>query len=266
MKLRTLAVPFVVFLLPVLSTAQTCTVGSGFLSRNINWELTGDLYFSVVGPPNTCGDFTSTRDGGFYDYGPVVCTHADGTATLGPYTWASRTTDQSDINMQVTWPDGTCTKFSTNHYWDVTCPTPTIDPGVPGNFTGTGTDGIRGAGFGSWTLVSLKFLYRGNGKYWNPTMGDYTDVTPPPIYGYITSGSGTIGPGTNDSPSYFMHWGMNNVPLADNPGTYIWTVSLGESESTCISSHPESTKFVKFFVPGDGTPPTVCGINVDCIQ
>jgi hypothetical protein len=268
MKSRVLTTFLLFLLLPGLSIAQDCTngsAGSAFVNHIINWELTGDLYFSVVGPPNTCGDLTSTRNGSFYDYGPVVCTNAQGQAILGPYTWASRTIDQSDTNLLVGWPDSTCTRFTTNHYWDVTCPTPDIDPGVPGNFTGTGTDGTGGAGFSnSWTLISLKFYYNTTGKYWDPSTGDYTAVSPPPIYGTITAGAGTIGPGTNDSPSYSMHWGTPQVPSADNPGLYTWYVSLGESESRCISSNPGSTKWVQFRVRRVGDPPIVCGVDTAC--
>jgi|GEM_PF-2173947 len=270
MKLRIFAVPFLVSLLPCLAFAQgACSptgasVGSGSFNHTINWELTGDLYFNINnGPHNACGALVATRNNGSEQCTPGwVCTDANGNASKGPWTWAGQNGDETGT-AHINWPDGTTTYLTTNHYWDKTCPTPSIGPGVPGSFTGTGTDGAWGAGFSNaWTIISLKFYYHPTGKYWNPNTGDYTDASPPPIYGYITSGWGTIGPGTNDSPSYFMHWTTPSVPSADNPGVYTWTVSLGENESTCIGSNPGSTQSINFRVTD--RIPTVCGIDVGC--
>ena len=137
MKFRACAVSLFLLLLPGLTIAQNCSggyVGTAFLNHNINWSQTGDLYFSVAGAPaNVCGDFTSTRNGSFYDYGSVVCTNANGQTTMGPWTWANTAADQTDTNIQIIWPNGNYTNATSNHVWDKTCPSIQIDPagGLP---------------------------------------------------------------------------------------------------------------------------------------
>jgi hypothetical protein len=65
---------------PRLALRQS--VGTAYLSSQINWSQTSGLYFSVVGgPPNTCGDFLSTRNG-FSGYNSgSVCTDGSGNVT-----------------------------------------------------------------------------------------------------------------------------------------------------------------------------------------
>jgi hypothetical protein len=255
MKLRIFAVPFLVSLLPCLAFAQgACSpgtaVGSGSFNHTINWELTGDLYFNINnGPHNACGALVVTRNGNPEECTPGwVCTDANGNASKGPWTWAGQNGDETGT-AHINWPDGTTTYATTNHYWDKTCPTPTItspNGRPPTSFSGTGDDGnstigFWGAGFGSWSLVKLQFKNDTTGLYWNPNTGDYDLPSPPDINGTITSGLGTIGPGTQDSPSYHMTWTAERIPDVHEPGdSYTWTVFLGDQESLCITNNPGS--------------------------
>jgi hypothetical protein len=240
MKLPVLAVTLFL-LLPGLAFTQN-PVGTAYFSSPINWSQTSNLYFTVVGGQgNVCGHFTSIRNGSPYDYGWVVCTDANGQATMGPYTWASRTVDQTDTNAQIQWPNGTITYFQSAHYWDITLPTPGIDSPspfrrAPISLYGHGTDGYWGAGFSSsWTSVKLQFQDTSTGYYWNPWSQDYSAVFPPNIYATITSGLGTIGPGTNDSPSYYMTWDGTAVipPVSSHQvgHSYIWTVTIIDGDN-----------------------------------
>jgi len=272
MKLRTLALPFVVFLLPCLALAQgSCSgtgtlIGSASFNHNIEWELTGDLYFNINnGPPNTCGALVITRNGGSPQCTPGwVCTDANGNASKGPWTWAGQNGDEAGTDVHINWSDGSTTQATTNAYWDKTCPTPTItSTGTPPSlFTGTGTDGVGGAGFStSWTLIKVTYKDVGTGLYYDPSTGDYTASAPPLILGTISSGSGTIGPGTNDSPSYNMTWSAPTPPrtIHVQGNSYDWTVSLGESESRCIDANASSTALHSFTIPsGGGGCPDCC--------
>jgi hypothetical protein len=274
MKLRVFAFPLCLVLLGGLASAQDCgsggpSVGTASFSRIINWELTGDFSFTIANaPPNVCGNLVTTRNGTNLCAPGWVCTDAMGSAHTNAggtssWSWAGQPNDQTDTHLHFNWPDGTTTYSTTNHYWDKTCPTVKIDPlpKPPSSFTGTGMDGMWGAGFSnSWTLIPLKFFSNTTGRYWNPNTNDYTDVNPPPIYGRITSGSGSIGPLTTDFPSYSIHWAADRVPSVDTPGLYTWTVSLGESQSTCIASNPGSTQPIQFRVRIDHS---ICQLGVD---
>jgi hypothetical protein len=273
MNFRVCAVPLCLVLLCGLAAAQDCgpggsAVGTTFFNHIINWELTGDFFFTVRGaPPNVCGNLVTTRNGSLLCAPGWICTDANGNATANAggtssWSWANTPYDQTDTNLHFNWPGGTTTYSTTNHYWDKTCPTAYIDnlDRPPSSFTGAGSATVWGAGFGSWTVIPLKFYSNSTGKYWNPNTGDYTDVSPPHISGIITSGSGTIGPGTNDSPSYSMHWAATSVPSTDTPGLYTWTVSLGENESRCIDSNPGSSASMQFRVRPDRT---ICQLSVD---
>src|SRR5437588_13000171 len=200
MKLRIFAVHLLLLLLPCVSFAQ-CTsvrprVGTAYASSTINWSPTGDLFFTVTGaPPNVCGALDTIRNGSCLYSPGWICTDASGNVIRGPWRWVDQPNDQTDTDIHFDWPDGTATYFTTNHYWDKTCPTPTItslNGRPPSSFYGTGDDGNWGAGFGSWTLVKLQFQDNTTGYYWDPSTGDYTTLAPPDISATITSGLGTL--------------------------------------------------------------------------
>jgi hypothetical protein len=245
MKLPVLAVTLFL-LLPGLAFTQT-PVGTAYFSSVINWSQTPDLHFTVIGaPPNVCGDLVTTRNGSLLVSPGWICTDANGNAYANAggtnsWSWANTPNDQTDTNVHYNWPNGTATYFTTNHYWDKTLPTPGIDSPspfrrVPISFYGHGTDGYWGAGFSSsWTSVKLQFQDTNTGYYWNPSAQDYSAVSPPNIYATITSGLGTIGPGTNDSPSYYMTWDGTAVipPVSSHQigDSYTWTVTINDGDN-----------------------------------
>jgi hypothetical protein len=248
MKYRISAVSLLLLLVPFSSFGQ-CTsgrthVGDAYVNHIINWSQTGDLNFTVTGaPPNVCGDLDTIRNGTCLVSPGWICTDSSGNAIRGPWSWSSQSGDQSDTDIHFDWPDGTATYFTTNHYWDKTCPTPTITSGTgrpPFAFSGTGSDGVHGAGFGSWTSIKLQFKYNTTGAYWDPSTGDYTATIPPNIFGTF-SGGGTIGPGTSDSPSYSITWdGSSQIPFSFPNGSYTWTAIILDGDTSCQQSASET--------------------------
>jgi hypothetical protein len=253
MRLHLVAIPLCLLLSSFSSFAQ-CTssaprVGTAYVNNIINWSQTGDLYFTVTGaPPNVCGALDTIRNGSCLYTPGWICTDANGNAFRGPWRWVDQPNDQTDTDIHFDWPNGTATYFTTNHYWDKTCPTPTITSATdtpPASFYGTGDDGYWGAGFGNWTSVKLQFQDTTTGYYWNPSTGDYTAPAPPDIFATITSGLGTIGPGTADSPSYHMTWnGSGAIPYNHQPlHSYAWNVVLKDGDTRCQESAPTPITF-----------------------
>jgi hypothetical protein len=217
-------------LLPSLALPQS--VGTAYLSSQINWSQTPDLYFTVVGgQPNVCGHFTSIRNGSPYDYGWVVCTDANGGATLGPYTWASRTADQTDTSLQIQWPNGTITYFTSDHVWDITCPTPTISYASSTvssrAFNGSANDSFWGAGFdGRWTSIYARYLDATTGLYW---AGGAT---------YDSSEAWWTSNIVSSMPSHNINWALptTSVPPASahTPGhAYVWSITVFDGDHRC---------------------------------
>jgi|SRR6267142_2714860 len=250
MNNRLFAFPILLFLLlPCSGFAQSCSsggsaAGTAYVSSIINWSQSGDLYFTVTGaPPNVCGALATIRNGSCLYTPGWICTDGNGNSLRGPWRWIDQPGDQTDTNIHFDWPNGTSTYFTTNHYWDKTCPTPVITSSngtPPASFSGTGSDGNWGAGFGSWTSVKLQFQDNTTGGYWNPLTSDYTALTPPDISGSVTSSVGSIGPGTSDSPSYQMTWdGSAAMPLDEQAGhSYTWTMILLDGDTQCHNSVP----------------------------
>jgi len=197
-------------LLPCSGFAQSCSsggsaAGTAYVSSIINWSQSGDLYFTVTGaPPQRLRPLllpsvmapAYIRRAGYARMEMEIRSEV-------AWRWIDQPGDQTDTNIHFDWPNGTSTYFTTNHYWDKTCPTPVITSSngtPPASFSGTGSDGNWGAGFGSWTSVKLQFQDNTTGGYWNPLTSDYTALTPPDISGSVTSSVGSIGPGELRTP------------------------------------------------------------------
>jgi hypothetical protein len=79
-------------------------------SNIINWELTGDVVFTVRGaPPNVCGNLVTTRNGSLLCGPGWICTDANGNATANAggtssWSWANTPNDQTDTNLHFNWP------------------------------------------------------------------------------------------------------------------------------------------------------------------
>jgi hypothetical protein len=217
-------------LLPSLALPQS--VGTAYLSSRINWSQTSDLYFTVLGgPPNTCGDFLSTRNG-FSGYNSgSVCTDGSGNVTRGPWSWANTAADQTDTNIRIQWPNGTTTYFTTDHIWDKTCPvhqitTPSGAP--PASLGGIATDNQWGAGFDdTWTAVKASFWDQTADRFWNPATGAYDSP-----FLLVTANLSSM-------PSHGIVWSFPLIPHPEahtSGHSYSWVVDLYDGDTRCTGS------------------------------
>jgi hypothetical protein len=183
--------------------------GTSYFSDSINWQFTGDLYFSVAGAPaSVCGDLHSIRNGVTLIANGWICTDASGNATKGPWTWTGTASDQTDTYVTIWWPDGTQTLPFKNHIWDKTCPSTSISwSGVPPtSYSGSATDTAWGAGFNSnWTNVLSYFQDRNTLNYWDPSTGGYTSVVRLPVQGTVSGMPGFSVTWTTPFPSTGAH-------------------------------------------------------------
>jgi hypothetical protein len=153
-------------------------VGSAQFSRMINYPYSGvDLYYTVTGgPPSTCGELNSYRNGSWIFGANWLCTDASGNATKGPWTWAGTPSDQTDEPAFIRWPNGDTTNNAI-HIWDKNCAqtfrtTPSGSP--PTSWAGYATDTQWGAGFDFGPTASSDFKNTTTGLYWDPATGGYT--------------------------------------------------------------------------------------------
>jgi hypothetical protein len=158
------------------SLTAAAIVGSASFSTTINYF--GTLYYYVTGgPPNTCGELNTYRNGAWLYGANWLCTDASGNATKGPWTWAGTPSDQTDEPAYIRWPDGTTTNNAT-HIWDKTCATtflttPAGSP--PTTYAGYSTDAQWGAGFDFAPYIKYtEFQDLTTGLYWDPATHAYS--------------------------------------------------------------------------------------------
>lgn len=227
MKVRALAIPLLLGLLPTLALSQT---GVASLSSPINWSQTPDLYFNVNGgPPNMCGSLETDRNGIHLSSPGWICTGPSGNATMGPWTWANTPGDQTDTNIHIHWTNGTDTYANSGHVWDKTCPTAvftTASGSPPTNLAGNADDNQWGAGFNSsWTKVKADFQDTSTGNYWSPFTGNYDSP-------FIQVSAQIIG-----MPGHSIFWTFaGSIPSAGAhvpTHHYVWSVNLYDGDSRC---------------------------------
>lgn len=152
-------------------------VGTAVFSRLVNYQYSPDLTFTVSwGPPNTCGELNSYRNGSWIFGGNWLCTDATGRATKGPWTWVGTPSDQTDDPAFIRWPNGDTTNNAI-HIWDKTCAqtfrtTPSGSP--PTSWGGYATDGQWGAGFDFNRTTQTFFQDLTTSLYWEPVTDTYT--------------------------------------------------------------------------------------------
>lgn len=228
----------VVLLAPAALAAAT--VGTAKFSRTINYS--GDLYYYVTGgPPNTCGELDSFRNGAWLFAPGWLCTDANGNATKGPWSWSSTPGDQTDDPAFIKWPDGSTTN-NAMHIWDKTCPTTFRDTAVqkpPAAYSGHATDGTWGAGFDFSPYAFSSFI-------------DVTDIYHQVYWvnaslGYSSYSGVQITANLTHVNRWYVNW-STPFPSASQhvPGhSYVWTTCVTDG-STCTSGCSTTSFTVPF--------------------
>jgi len=237
-----------VALLLFLGAGAAWAAGTASFNYQINWKGTSDLYFTVTGgPPSTCGDLISTRNGSSLVATNYVCTDASGNVTMGPWTWAGTASDQTDDPLYVRWPGGSTTN-QTWHIWDKLSPTTSIDPysgTPPTSSSGTATDPQWGAGFSSsWgSRVETYFKNVTTNRYWTPSAGAYTAAPICNAVAPIRCLPRWVAGNLYGMPSYSVAWDTSFPPGSAHAtgNTYEWKTcvydnySLGQSSCASIT-------------------------------
>lgn len=199
-----------------LNAVPGSATGTGSFNAEIHWY--GDLTYTVDGgPPNTCGDLWTSRNGGAYVEGQGwLCTDSNGDATKGPWSWDDQVGDETAF-AYIEWPGGGTTNTA-KHIWDKTCGSTTITSGTgspPTSFSGTATDTAWGAGFNaSWTECKAYFLDVTTGEFWTPFSGVYDQTT------FIDSPCTVSG-----MPAFAVTWSASQIPPSNTHTTghcYEW--------------------------------------------
>jgi hypothetical protein len=232
MKRHFLAFSVLFALLPGLALAAN---GTGFFSAPVNWSTTGDLYYTVAGgPPNTCGDLFTLRNGSYLYTSSWICTDGNGNATNGPWTWASTPGNQTDKGAKIVWPDGSSTTTS-DHIWDKTCHTITrtsASGAPPTAFAGRADDGTWAAGFNpNWTQAGGYFLDKDTNLYWKPGMTGYT------FTGYYFVFPDVTGWPLPGDTSLTIYWNYPQVPPASahiSGHHYAWVLGIDDGDGNCF--------------------------------
>lgn len=226
--------PLIVSLAFLFMVAPSQAVGTGTFSDPITWANTGDLRYRITGgPPNTCGDLWSNRNGGGWVMQAAgwACTDSSGAVTKGPWTWAGQVGDETAYVL-IAWPVPFGNTNIDDHIWDKTCSTTTesVNGSPPPSFSGNAVDVPWGAGFnGLWSICFIDYLNTTTSKYWDPATNAYT-ASAPPIIGCTISGM----------PAMSVTWNATQVPSvgAHVPGQcYSWIASVTDGYCSIPDTH-----------------------------
>lgn len=154
----------------------TAALSNGTISFSQDINYSGTLYFYVDGgPPSTCGELNTYRNGSWLFAGNYVCTDANGDSTMGPWYWSS-SNSQTDDPLFVRWPDNSTTN-SIWHIWDKTSAVTYRDSSwgaPPTTYYGHATDTQWEAGFDFGGFCFSDFQDTTTGLWWNPSTDTYS--------------------------------------------------------------------------------------------
>lgn len=181
-------------------TANACGGTASFTNGPYDW-VNSQFYYNVTGAPaNVCGTLKTFRNGSQISSPSWICTDGSGNATMGPYTGS---TDQTDENIYILWPNNCQTTGGTRHVSDATPPNIWITTYTSSTFSGSATDTQWGTGFDyfifGWSSITATFKNLSTGKFadhtgynnnsaviWSGSVSNYFGfstnwtVTPPP--------------------------------------------------------------------------------------
>src|SRR5689334_8545574 len=101
---------------PTFGRTPSLSGGTASFSNGPYDWVNSTFYYSVTGaPPSVCGTLHTLRNGSQLDSPSWICTNSSGDATMGPYSGSSNQTDQ---NIYIEWPDHSTTTGGTWHISD----------------------------------------------------------------------------------------------------------------------------------------------------
>lgn len=209
--------------------------GTAYFSNGpYDWVNSTFTYHITGAPPNVCGTLNSIRNGSQLVGPNWICTNASGNASAGPWSGSS---NQTDTDIYIQWPDGSRTSGGTFHVSDASAPTIWIDQpggsGVPPAFSGGASDVQWGTGlnycFNGWSSITATFKNQTTGKYYDGT--GYNNSSPVQYGGSVTPFCAV---------GFNVGWEVTQHPSAHVPGnTYRWCVQTQDffyqSNLACIA-------------------------------
>jgi hypothetical protein len=164
--------------------------GTGLFSNGpYDWVNSNFTYTITGAPPNVCGTLYTFRNGSQLIGPNWICTNSAGSATAGPWSGSS---NQTDTNLYIQWPDGSRTSGHSFHVSDASPPTIWIDQpggsGVPTAFSGGASDAQWGTGFNhcfnGWSSIRATFRNLSTGKYGDSS--GYNNSSPVTFFGSVS--------------------------------------------------------------------------------
>ena len=192
------------------STPWSGGTGS-FTNGPYDW-VNSTFYYNVTGaPPNVCGTLHTFRNGSQLDSPGWICTNGSGNATMGPYSGSS---NQTDENIYIEWPDGSQTTGATRHISDASPPTISIST-FGTSFSGSASDVQWGTGFDfgpfGWSGITTSYQDLTTGKFWDGS--GYNSTNPinsggssSDFFGFSITWSATPPPSSAHDPSHSYRW------------------------------------------------------------
>lgn len=160
------------------SVTAASILGDAEFSQPIT--CSGDLDYTVTGgPPNTCGELNTFRNGSWLFAADWLCTNSSGYAKKGPWSWDATPSDQTDDTVFIRWPDGNTTD-NTNHIWDKSSAVTHRDSpwgAPPTSYYGHATDTQWGTGFDFGGGCQSNFQNSNTVLWWDPATDTYSSST-----------------------------------------------------------------------------------------
>lgn len=149
------------------SVQAQCGGTASFSNGPYDW-INSTFYYSVTGAPaNVCGTLHTFRNGSQLDSPNWICTNGSGSATMGPYSGSS---NQTDENIYIEWPNGCTTTGATHHISDSSAPSISVTQNPP-SFGGSLTDTQWGTGFDfgpfGWSGITTTYQDLSTSLFWD---------------------------------------------------------------------------------------------------
>jgi len=202
---------------------------NGTASVSTNLVFSGSYSFSVTGgPASTCGELDIYRNGNWEFTPGWFCTNSSGNGSAGPWTWSSKTSDETGDPVYIRWPDNSATTSTyviidkNPAYTYIDSPMPTTS--TPTSYYGHASDATWGTGFDFGYAHFSVFEDRSTGKFWDPSTLHYDSNSEVWVTPSFTSQSGR----------WYVSWGGSSFPSVSAHTTghqYRWYTCFSDAQN-----------------------------------